>query len=393
MSLLFGRAQRDSGRTVTVPMREGGNGHVGVVTASKAMRHSAVWAATRLRANLISTLPIDTFRRLDGVQITVPTPQVLVRPGALQVGGPLVDIDEWLYATQVDVDRRGNCFGRIMARDGLGYPSRIDLVDADTVTVRSQKGRVTYWIEGKEYDPFEIWHERQYVVPGSPVGLSPIAHAALAISGYFSAQEFVADWFGAGGKAVAHLKNTAITLNDTQADKVKTRTKAAMQSGDILVTGKDWDYSMVDAKASEAQFIETQSFSVLDTSRFFDVPGDLIDAQGEGSHITYASTTARNLQLLVINLGPAITRREKRLSSLMAAPRFVKLNSDALLRMDPKTAAEVLGIKVEHRATTPDEWRRLDDQPPLSEHDYAQFDRLWPPKAAQPTKPDQGSPS
>jgi hypothetical protein len=38
------------------------------VTPDKAMCHSAVWARVRLRADLISTLPLDVYRRENGIQ-------------------------------------------------------------------------------------------------------------------------------------------------------------------------------------------------------------------------------------------------------------------------------------------------------------------------------------
>lgn len=45
-----------------------------VVTNETALRHSAIWACLRLRANLVSTMPVDLFRRVDGIQVEVPKP-------------------------------------------------------------------------------------------------------------------------------------------------------------------------------------------------------------------------------------------------------------------------------------------------------------------------------
>ena len=52
--------------------------------------------------------------------------------------------------------------------------------------------------------------------------------------------------------------------------------------------------------------------------------------------ITYANISQRNLQFLIMHLGPAVGRREDAFSrKLVSNPRYVKLNTDALLRMDP----------------------------------------------------------
>ena len=45
------------------------------VTPSTALRHSAVWACRRLRGDLVSTLPIDVFRIVDGVQVEMSKPK------------------------------------------------------------------------------------------------------------------------------------------------------------------------------------------------------------------------------------------------------------------------------------------------------------------------------
>src|SRR5690348_10251994 len=81
-----------------IPRRSSG-GKV-TVTSETALRHSAVWAACRLRANVISTLPVDCYRRVDGWQVEVPKPPVLVNPS-----GDRIDITEWLYSSQFDLDR------------------------------------------------------------------------------------------------------------------------------------------------------------------------------------------------------------------------------------------------------------------------------------------------
>lgn len=358
-----------------------------VVTNDTALRHSAVWACLRLRANLISTMPVDVYRKVDGRQVEVPKPPVLVNPG-----GDRVDILEWLYSSQVDLDRAGNGVGIITARDGRNLPARIDLVPISEVVVRVRKGELwKYKIAGTDYDPAEIWHERQYTLPGLHVGLSPIAYAAWSIGEYLSVQDFAIEWFSNGSIPKARLKNTAKAIDPKQAAEIKERYKATVANGDLFVHGADWDYEMIQAKASETNWIEAKQYSAVDIARFFDCPADLIDAAVSGSSITYANIAQRNLQLLIMHLGPAIIRREAALSKLTSSPRFVKLNSDALLRMDPATSADLLIKKVAGRLTAPSEARELDDKPPFTDSQLAEFDRLFgPPKSSIPQTTNTG---
>ncbi len=356
-----------------------------VVTQETALRHSGVWAALRLRANLISTMPVDVFRPVNGVQVEVPKPPVLVNPGGERVG-----IAEWLYSSQFDLDRSGNCFGLITAKDGLGLPARIDLVPFGEVVVKCKDGEISeYRIGGVKYTPDQVWHEKQYTVAGLHVGLSPVAYAAWSIGEYLSVQQFATDWFGSGAVPSAHLKNTAKTMPAAAAAAVKERFKAAVQNRDIFVTGSDWEYDMIQAEAAGSDWLEAKNYGIADIARFFDVPGDLIDAAVSTGNITYASITQRNLQFLTMNLGPAVVRRETALSKLTTDPRFVKLNADALLRMDPATRAATTAQRITSRTLAPSEARELEDLPPLTDAQVAEFAQLFgaPASGGQPEGP------
>lgn len=357
-----------------------------VVNNDTAMRHSAVWACLRLRADLVSTMPVDVFRRVNDIQIEMTKPPVLVNPG-----GERVDICEWMYSTQVDLDRAGNTFGLITERNAANLPQRIDLVPLSECSVRVKKGVVTYRIGGIVYPAEQVWHERQFTVPGLPLGLSPVAYAAWSIGQYQSAQEFALDWFGSGGVPKGHLKNTELAIMDAEAASViKTRFKSSVENNDVFVSGKDWDYSPFQAEAVGAEWLEAQKYGIGDIARFFGAPGDLIDAAVSSGTITYANITQRNLQFLIMHLGPAIYRRERALSKLLPAPRYVKLNSSALLRMDDLTRAQVNQLKIMSRTLAPSEVREQDNNPPFTPEQIAEFDKFWPPKPVAPLSTPSG---
>jgi HK97 family phage portal protein len=372
-----------------IPSRPAASRSIGsvVVTNDTAMRMSAVWACLRIRANLVSTMPVDVYRRVGDIQIEMPTPPVLVNPGGVEV-----DICEWLYSSQVDLDRAGNVVGLITERNAANLPLRIDLQSLSDVSIRQKDDVITYRIGGKEYDRGQVWHERQYTLPGLAVGLSPVAYAAWTIGQYQSAQQFALEWFGTGGVPKTQLKNTELTMPDPDAAKVvKDRFKAAVEANDVFVTGKDWELSPIQAEAVGAEWLEAQKFGIGDIARFFDCPGDLIDAVVSSGNITYANITQRNLQFLIMHLGPAVYRRERALSKLLPAPRYVKLNSSALLRMDDETRAKVIQLQIESRTLAPSEARELENRKPFTESQLTEFDRLFgPPKAAPATT---GNPS
>lgn len=356
-SMLPGRPSKMKGQTVT---------------PDSAFRQSAVWAALTLRADLMSSFPIDVFRKVGGIQVEVPKPPVLVNPS-----GNSITMGEWMYATQIDLDRVGNAYGIIREVDAYGLPRRIDLIGHQRVTVRVKDDIVTYVIDGKKYGAEEIWHERQYTLPGLVMGLSPIAHAAWSLGLWASSVEFGLQYFANNGIIPsAHLKNTAKTLRDGEADKVKSRYKVAVEGGDIFVTGSDWEFTTQNVPAADARFLEQQGYSDLDAVRFFGVPGDLVDVATKGSSVTYANITQRNLQFLIMKLGAAVARREAALSRWLPAPRFVKLNTSALLRMDPETTSRILINEVQGKITAPSEARALMNRAPFTLEQLAEFEQL-----------------
>lgn len=355
-----------------IPRRGNASTRTGI-TPERALQNSACWAALRLRANLMSAFPVDLYRRVQGVQVEVPKPTILVTPG-----GPRVGINEWMYSSQFDLDRLGNCFGHIAERDGAGRPARIDLWPACEISVLGTGPQVTgYRYGGTVYDPIDVYHEKQYTVAGLHIGLSPIAYAAYALAEYNSVQQFALDWFGNGAIPSAVLKNTKKTVNPDESREIKDRYRATVAAGDVFVTGMDWEYDLVSAQVAASNWLESKNASLVDIARFFDVPADLIDVAVSGQSITYANVTQRNLQLLIMHMGPAVVRREYALTGLTPAPRYVKLNTNALLRMDPQSASAMLAAMVAARLITPSEAREIDERAPFTDAQYAEFDRLF----------------
>lgn len=353
------------------------------VTPETALRQSAVWACLRLRADLVSTFPIDAYRDIpkeDGkgrFRVEVPKPPVLVEPG-----GKRWKINQWMYASQFDLDRCGNVVGIITETYGPQsnpLPARIDLQPTSAVQILQKRGDsvVRYRIDGKEYTEDKIWHEIQYPVSGSPVGLSPLAYAAWGLGESLSIDEFVRNWYAGGGIPRARLRNTKKTIPGEDAKKIKSRWRESVQDGDLFVHGMDWEYDLIQAEAMGMEWLHARQAKVPDICRYFGCPADLIDAAIAGQSITYANITQRNLQFLIMNLGPAVFRREVRLSDLLPRPRYVKLNTDSLVRMDPKLRAEMNKILIDARLRTPTEIREKDDLLPYTEDDYAEFERLY----------------
>lgn len=358
------------------------------VSTDRAMRHSVVWSARRLRADLVSLMPIDVYRRskAGGINVPVPAPRVLVTPSEVAEGHDML-FGEWMGSSQMALDAFGNAVGVIRALDAFGLPAQVDLVSPEDVLMKIRGNRIVeYRIAGEVTPARYVWHERQFTTAGLPIGLSPLTYAAMSLAAGLAAQEFALDWFVNGTVPKAVLRNSEKVVPADEADRTKRKFNAAIRNGDIFVTGKDWTYDPISAKASEAAFVEQTQLSDVALCRYLGVPADMVDVGVESrATLTYANITQRNLQLLIMNLGSSVKRREDAITHrMLPRPQFAKLNRAALLAMDEKSRADLFRTRIEARTLTPDEARAMDDQLPLSEADYDQFGRLFGSRTPNP---------
>jgi HK97 family phage portal protein len=341
------------------------------VDPESAMRQSAVWACIRLRADHVSTLPVDIFRNFGNLAVEVNKAPIFEDPD-----GPRWPWHDWAWASQSDLDRTGNCVGIIRDWNAMGFPSRIELANTRSTSVRvSKTGVVTWKIDNVEYPESQIWHERQFPVSGLILGLSPVAQAAFAIGEAMSMQDFALKWFGQGGVPRARLRNTQREVKPEAALAIKERWKGSVEGGDLFVTGNDWEYDLIQAEHAGMEWIEGRRMAIPEIARFFGCPADMIDgaASAGAGNVNYANITQKNLQFLVHHLGPAIIRREHNWSKgLLPQPRYVKLNTDALLRMDPQNREQTIRSQLESFQITVTEARELNNRPPYTAAEEAE---------------------
>jgi hypothetical protein len=272
------------------------------VSVDSAMKMSAMWACLRLRADLVSTMPLEVIRTVGGIDVQAASTPFLDDPEGQRLrrrGLAVLVADRARPHRQQrrhhPRDRRLRAAGDRRARPDVAGPDPRQGPDDHEVAHRQQGLRAR-----------DIWHERQFTLPGIPLGISPVAQAMLTLGGYLSAQQFGLDWFANGRIPAGKLKNTEKTVSSRAAKVIKDRFKAAVENRDLFVHGKDWEYDLISVQDGESQFIEAQRFGIADVARFMGTPGDLIDADtGSTAKITYANITQRHLQYLLIHLGRA----------------------------------------------------------------------------------------
>jgi HK97 family phage portal protein len=330
------------------------------VTADSSLRLSAVWAAVRLLADSVATLPLDVYRV--GEREPLPTPPLLRAPAA---GWAL---HEWLEAVMRSLLLRGNAYGVILDRSGTTLlPAQVELVNPDRVTPRTDDdGRLVYRVGGVDWPASAIWHVKAYRQAGLLAGLSPVEYARQSIGLGLAAEKYGGEWFAAGGVPTGTMRNSERTLSEVQAAEITDKITARIHRRQPLVYGSDWSYSPIAVKPAEAQFIESRQFSVGEIARVYGVPAQMLGVDLTTSH-TYSSTEQLSSEFVTYGLRPWLVRLETALARLLPPGQYARFNPGALLKASLRDRYEAHKLAIEAGFLTVNEVRELEDRPPLEQ--------------------------
>lgn len=332
---------------------------VATVNADTAPTLAPVFAALRHIVDFVSTLPIDAYRasgesrrKIDGLPYLLSSQNALGRPG----------VDQWCGQAAFGMATVGNAVGWVVEADlSTGRPSVVSWLGYGDW--HFDEATKQWYVYGQPVPASRIVHIPWIVPPGRTLGLSPIEHYATIVRAGLSAQEY-ADVKRGGGIPPTHLKNTAMTLDPEKSSNVRDRAAAAFATGKPFVTGNDWDLNVMTIPPNHAQFIETLNLSANQIAAIYGIdPREIGGSASEGS-ITYSNDESRSLNR-ANNMRPYIVRLEKSISRLLPAGEFIKFNIDATIRADLKTRTEVTGAQIADGRLSVDEWRALEDMPPV----------------------------
>lgn len=335
-----------------------------------------VFAATRLLADSVASLPLQTFRQVDDVRLRVADPQLIADPTGY---GTVYD---WVHRAVTSLALRGNAFGLItdVARDGT--PVRIEWLHPDEVTLetdRTDTPPVWYW-QGRRVDSSMILHVPGYTLPGRVLGMSPIKAYRLTVETGLGAQQFGRDWF-AGGSTPAGVLETDQVLNEEQAEAVKRRFKQAASGRDTVVLGAGTTYKPISVPADESQFLATMRATAGQIASIYGIPPEMIGGES-GNSLTYANTEQQAINFVTYTLRPWLVRLEQALTRLLPAEQFVRFNIDSIIRADLKTRYEAHHYALADGWLSRDEVRLLENRAPLPGGEGAKY----PPLMAQPAR-------
>jgi HK97 family phage portal protein len=328
-------------------------------TENDALSLWAVFAAVRLLADSVASLPLHVYRDLGDRRQRVRTSSLFDQPAAY---GTQYD---WVYQCMTSLLLHGNAYGLVTDRDGYQFPTTIEWLQPSHVScVEGDTAYSTKWYyNGREISGENLLHVRAFTLPGRLLGVSPIRQFAMEISAGLSAMKYGNDWFDNGGFPPGTFKNTELTVDQTQADLIKARLNSAIHTRSPLVYGKDWDYTPVSVPPEEAQFLASMKLTASQIAAIYDVPPERVAGEPGGS-LTYATQEQDQIRL-ALTVQKWATRLEHAFFGLLPERQYVRFNVDAMIRTDIKTRHDVYKIDREIGLKSIDELRMLDDLEPL----------------------------
>lgn len=330
-----------------------------VVNGDSAFSVAAFWGAVSLISDTISTLPVDSFVRVDGERRPY-------RPRPVWIDQPDVDMTRQAHYGQLVTSLLvyGNSYTRVF-RDGAGEIVNLVVLDPTTVVVkRNGAGRKVFEVQGEKRSltSEEIIHIIDLASPGSLTGLSRITKLKDTLGIAFALQAFAARFFNQG-LSTEMVIEAPPSMSNEQAkaliDGFNARHSGFRRShkAGILTGGAVAKPLGLDPEKS--QVLESRRFVVEEIARVFNIPLHMLGVPGTN---TYASVEQNNLQFISHTLRPILEKIEWAYSKLIEANRaFIKFNFNALLRGDLQSRATAYSILTQAGIMSVNDARALED--------------------------------
>ena len=334
-----------------------------VITQNDSLKIEAVYSCVRIIADSISTLPVDTFVRVDGERRPFrPRPEWLNSP---ESG---VTRTEHFQQVLVSLLLDGNSFTRIL-RDDQGIAG---LVVLNPQRVECSRDRVTrrpiFVYENRDVIQLEdMIHITELRMPGELRGRSRIDMMKENLGLAKALEEFAARFFGQGSSASGIIEFPGNLTREQAKDLVDGfeeghRGLRRSHRPGILFGGARFTKTTVDNDS--AQFLESRRFAVEEIARIFRVPPSMLGVTTPGA-MSYASVEMNGIHFVQHTLRPYISKIEDGYQKLLTNNAFIKFNVDALLRGDQQSRYQAFSTGIQSGFLSINDIHRIEDMTPV----------------------------
>ena len=338
-----------------------------------ALQVSAVWASIELLSDNLASLPLFVYERETGKN----GHKTLARGTALWVllhqtpNNMHTPMEFWQYMV-MNYLLRGNAYARLI-RNSLGEVISMTPLSADQVEVERLTDNTIiykYQFEGKIaiYSPDSILHWRDK--GNGIVGMSRLDYMRSTVDVAISSQNHTANIFRKAAKRPGVFMVDKL-LTPEQRDAIRKNYKGLVEGNDddLLVLEAGAKFEPLNMTPADIQLLETRKYSVEDIARWFGIPSAMINdtekttTRGTGIDQLIQGFYKFRLRPMLESLEQCIELR------VLTAPQrrkySVEFSLDAILRGSLKDRLETGSKAVQNGLMTRNEWRQLENLPPM----------------------------
>jgi len=340
-----------------------------------ALQVSAVWAAVELLSDNIASLPIFVYEREPGEdghkKLARGTPLwMLLHESPNTMHTPM---EFWQYLT-LNYLLRGNAYAKLN-RNSAGEvismtPLASDQVEVEVLRDKPQSIIYKYYYEGQVavYSPDSILHWRDK--GNGIVGMSRLDYMRSSVNVAIGAQNHTASVFKKSAKRPGvFMIDRLLTEEQRAAIRQNYRGLVEGNNDDLLVLEAGAKFEPLSMTPADIQLLETRKYSVEDIARWFGIPGAMINdtekttTWGTGIDHLIQGFYKFRLRPMLESLEQVL---EKRVLTAGQRRRYtVEFSLDAILRGSLKDRLEIGAQAVQNGLMTRNEWRQLENLPPI----------------------------
>lgn len=342
------------------------------VNFNTAMTVGAVFAATRLIAETVSTLPLAMYQiNSDGSRVQVKDHPLIdllsYRPNFRQTR---IEFFETLMLNLVN-DGNAYCYRgyadvaktRLVSMQVINSGSMNPVLNDDgTLTFEWQKSGTEKLILSDK----DVWHIKLF---GTGVkGLSPLQAAAKSVGLALAASDRASDLMGKEAPAGGLFLKEGRFPKEDQRNTLRNEVKKMIDGDEIPVFPDGMDFKELKMTPAELELITTMRYGLEDIARIYGVPSVLINDQSASS-VWGSGIDSLIAASYKFNFRPYLEKIELSiLVNLMPRQDWKKyefeFDFDALLRASEKDRTELNAKKIQTGQKTPNEVRLENgDQP------------------------------
>lgn len=343
------------------------------VNERTAMQMTAVYAAVRILAEGVASLPLQVYRRGENGDRSKAEDLNLFY---LLHDKPNPEMTSFIFreALMCHLLLFGNAYAQVL-RNGRGEVAALYPLLPNKMSVeRDEKGQLFYRYIRNDSEPPTMEGNAVILMPGDVlhipglgfdglVGYSPISMTKNAIGLALAAEEYGSRFFANGAAPAGVLEHPGVIRDVSKLRESWNETfGGSRNAGKVAILEEGLHFNPISMSPQDSQLLETRQYQLTEIARIFRIPPHML---GDLSKATFSNIEEQSLEFVKYTLTPWICRWESSLTDALLSREEqrkyeIRFNVEGLLRGDYKSRMEGYAVGINNGFMCPNDVRRLE---------------------------------